>query len=77
MIKTTPLEQQEELLRPESQYNEDAYEDFFQKNRIKRKMTPVFNTYDDSIENKLKTSFCIWKINAIRFLKQYRDKNRR
>lgn len=77
LIRTTALEQQEELLRPESQYNENAYEDFFQKNRIKRKMTPVFNTYDDSIENKLKTGFCIWKINAIRFLKQYWDKNRR
>lgn len=77
LIRTTELEQWEELLRSESQYNENAYEDFFQKNRIKRKITPVFNTYDDSIENKLKTGFCIWKINAIRFLKQYRDKNRR
>lgn len=77
MIKTVALEQQKELLWPESQYNENAYEDFFKKNRIKRKFTPIYNTYDDSIGNKLRTSFCIWKINAIRVLKQYRDKHQR
>ena len=36
LIETVALEQQKELLRPESQYNEKAYEDFFKKNRIKR-----------------------------------------
>ena len=77
LIETVALEQQKELLRPESQYNENAYEDFFRKNRIKRKITPIFYTYDDSIGNKLRTSLCVWKINAIRVLKQYRDKHQR
>lgn len=77
LINTKTLEQPKELLRPESQYDEKAYEDFFKKNRIKRKITPIFLLYDDCIENKLKTSFCIRKINAIRALKQYRDKRRR
>lgn len=77
LIETVALEQQKELLRPESQYNENAYEYFFRKNRTKKKITPIFNTYDDSIGNKLRTSFCIRKINTIRVLKQCRDKHRR
>lgn len=76
LIKTVAMEQQKKLLLLESQYNENAYEVFFRKNRKKRKITPIFNTYDNSLENKFKTSFCIWKIKAIRVLKQYRDKSR-
>lgn len=76
LIRTTKLEQQNEFSRSESRYNEKAYEDFFRKNRKKKKLTPVFNTYDDGIENKVKTSFCVWKISVIRFLKQNMDKKR-
>lgn len=71
------MEHKEAMLLPESQYDEDAYENFFKKNRIKRKITPIFDTYDDSIGNRLRTNFCIWKINVIRVLKKFRDKNQK
>jgi poly-gamma-glutamate synthesis protein (capsule biosynthesis protein) len=74
LIETSKLNQNMEVSHPESKYNEDAYEDFFKKNRIKRKFTPIFNTYDDGLGNRVKTGYCVRKINAIRFFKQLRDK---
>lgn len=74
LIRTVPLKLQNDILRSQSQFNENDYEVFFRKNRKKRKVTPIFNTYDDSFGNRLRTNFCIWKIKVIRVLKKFRDK---
>lgn len=76
LIKTTVVDRKNEMSHPESKFDEHAYEEFFRKNRIKRKLTPVFYSYDDGVGNRLKTAFCIWKINMIRTVKQGRDKKR-
>ena len=76
LTSTSVCDQSEKTFRMEESYDEKAYEKVFRKERKKRKLTPIFYTYENSLGTRFKTTLCIWKIHAIRFVKQLRDKRR-
>jgi len=77
LIKTYNLSRDIGAKSSKEKYDEEAYESFFKRNRVKKKITPIFYTYDNSLENILKTDYCILKIAAIRTIKQMIDRNLR
>ena len=50
------------------------YIEFFKINRKKKTLVPIFRDYKDSIENRLKTEFLLYRINSIRLLKKLLNK---
>lgn len=59
-----------------SKRNDDQYKKIFVKNRVKKKLVPVFYTYEDNIINKIKKFVCIERIKFIRFVKMTKDRRR-
>lgn len=66
-----------EKLEPVENMPVEEYDDYFRRNRKKRKLVPIFKTYEDSLSNRIKTGFCIWRIRGVRLLKMVLDKIRR
>lgn len=64
------------VLHVAEDYNLEEYKGWYKKNRIKKKLVPVFSTYEDTLITRGKISFCVMRIKAIRSLKMLRDRRK-
>lgn len=64
------------ILHTVDDYNPVEYISKFKKCRVKRKLVPIFDTYEDTLITRAKTSFCVTRINIIRSLKMLRDRRK-
>lgn len=50
------------------------YIDFFKKHRTKRRFTPIFTTFHNTLGNKVKMCMLRWKVTLIRLLASFRHR---
>lgn len=75
-VETVETAADNSVLHIAGEYEEKEYIRFFRKNRIKRKMVPVFDSYGNGVKTRLRTEYSIARIKAIRAIKMFSDRRK-
>ena len=75
-VETVETAAANSVLHIAGEYDEKEYIRFFRKNRVKRKMVPVFDSYGNGVKTRLRTEYSIARIKAIRAIKMFSDRKK-